>query len=442
MNKENRYIFSIIATYFYDTPEVMEKILAEQTDFERLSREEMKTESNNFSEEKKIAIFAYIFLYDQITNDNGNLNHILELLNLPHTLKRNCASIFDDIRIKYVISEYSSKNKDFFEIFIEPEDYITESINRIVLLPISEPKKILTGLSINDFMHNFDRTATEKLRGNIALEKALKLYSRYDIERLITIQYTGTNIKVTSKNIPYLYEILEEACRVLDIKEIPELYLEQGFINACTIGADKPIIVLSNSTLSLLTRDELLFIIGHELGHIKCQHVLYSMIAQYLPSIAQYIGNMTFGIGDLVGQIANAALFDWLRKAEFSADRAGLLVCQDLNSAISTMQKLAGFPPKFYEFLDTEDFIAQAESFNSFDNNTFDKALKFVSSMYADHPWTVYRAYEMMRWAETGSYDRILNKNKAEIGYSCPHCGAPYRIGAKFCGNCGTEIPQ
>ena len=113
----------------------------------------------------------------------------------------------------------------------------------------------------------------------------MKLYYEYNFERLVTVQYTGSNIRVTEKNLPYLYNALKTVCEVLDVKEIPPLYVAPGSLNACTIGSSKPIIVISGICLSLLTYDELLFILGHEVGHIKSQHVLYHSIGNFIPYI-------------------------------------------------------------------------------------------------------------------------------------------------------------
>ena len=65
-----------------------------------------------------------------------------------------------------------------------------------------------------------------------------------------------------------------EACRILDIDEIPELYIHlEDKIASYTSGEKRRVIVLSSGAVELLNEDELLFLIGRELGHIKSNHV-------------------------------------------------------------------------------------------------------------------------------------------------------------------------
>ena len=53
------------------------------------------------------------------------------------------------------------------------------------------------------------------------------------IERVYNIQYTGSNLKVTKENYPKIYQYLEDACRILDLKKVPDLYISWDYsINA------------------------------------------------------------------------------------------------------------------------------------------------------------------------------------------------------------------
>ena len=60
------------------------------------------------------------------------------------------------------------------------------------------------------------------------------------------------------------------------IKNHPTDSVIKGGINAFTTGVEEPILVLSESVLSLRPREQE-FIIGHELGHILFeQHAFFS----------------------------------------------------------------------------------------------------------------------------------------------------------------------
>lgn len=125
--------------------------------------------------------------------------------------------------------------------------------------------------------------------------------------------------------------------------------------------------------------------------------------------------------------------------SEFTADRAALLTCQDKDAAIETIIKMAGAPQKIFDKLNKDAFLKQAEEFEKKFGNIADTAIRTISIMSSSHPWTVYRAGELIKWIESGEYERIL---KEYAGIKCPHEGCDNIIpkGAKECNFCGLPI--
>ena len=114
------------------------------------------------------------------------------------------------------------------------------------------------------------------------------------------MKYTGNNLQVTHRNLPEIHDLLREACRILEMEEVPELYLQlEDKITSFSSGEKRRMIVLSSGAIELLTEEELLFLIGRELGHIRSDHVLYRMMAESLAVIAQLISDVTLGMGNL-----------------------------------------------------------------------------------------------------------------------------------------------
>ncbi|MEM6770316.1 MAG: M48 family metallopeptidase, partial [Bacteroidota bacterium] len=211
---------------------------------------------------------------------------------------------------------------------------------------MTEPQ-LLTGLRSTDYEHPFDRKALNALEGTPGFEYLMKKFWEYGIETMLTVQCTGSNLQVTKSNFPRLYETFQYACATLDLPVKPRLYFQLGAdINAYATGVENPIVVLSSETADRMTDEELLFIMGHELGHIKSNHVLYQNMGQVIPILGSYVGQVTFGVGNVISLGLTLALQNWKRMAEFTADRAGLLACQNYESAASAMVKLAGLPPQ------------------------------------------------------------------------------------------------
>src|SRR6185369_8394047 len=139
-----------------------------------------------------------------------------------------------------------------------------------------------------------------------------------------------------------LHLALGWGCKFLGVDE-PELYVHLDPVpNAFTYGHTHPFIVLSSGLVDMLDDEERFFIIAHELGHIKAGHVLYTIIARNIAEIISILGQNTLGVGLLLGQSLVVALHDWYRKAELTADRAGLLCVQDIDPCIRVFMKLAG----------------------------------------------------------------------------------------------------
>lgn len=159
-------------------------------------------------------------------------------------------------------------------------------------------------------------------------------------------------------------------------------------------------------------------------------------------------GAATFGIGAAIATGLQLALLNWQRKSEFSADRAGLLACQNVEAATSAFMKVAGAPPKYYRTLKVADFEKQAKQFDGIDDS-LGKIAKNLSVMGSSHPWTVMRGHELYKWVDSGEYHKVLKRTTAidstesianDKGTYCPDCGSLCGTDARFCTECGKGL--
>lgn len=266
-------------------------------------------------------------------------------------------------------------------------------------------KKILTGLEHSSYEHPFDKAALEKLEAAPLLPRFFRWITTNTVERIYTVQYTGSNIKVTRDNYPEIYQSLEDACTILGLQTIPDLYIEWSYnINACTVGAEHPIIIVNSGLIDLCDEDERLFILGHEVGHILSMHMLYHMMAQIVNMFIDSIPG-----GKLVAGGLQYALYYWYRMSEFTADRAGMLCCQNQDAMIRAFIKMAGLPLKEFSNIHTDTFLRQARDFRMLDYEGLNQVVKFISIADDTHPWTVMRSAELLRWMDSGEYNRLLS---------------------------------
>jgi len=311
------------------------------------------------------------------------------------------------------------------------------------------PPRDLTGLLPQAYEHPSDAAALNALQHVTGLGEVISKLNAWSFDRLLRVELTGSYLQVTPDSFPDLDELLTVACRRLDMPARPDLYIGGSGVNAFTACVERPLILVYSGAVEHFSAEELLFVLAHELGHIKSAHVLYYQTAEFFPIIGEIIGSATLGLGDLVFRGMQVALMHWKRMAEFTADRAGLLACQDTDVALRTMMKLAGLPRKYFSAINTEDFIRQAQAFQAMDTDKLSMMAKWLNSMDATHPYTVMRAQQMLEWIQSGDYQRVLSapqsvriRMPAGVSGFCNKCGSPLKGSEIFCPNCGDRKAQ
>ncbi|WP_296602788.1 M48 family metallopeptidase [Nocardioides sp.] len=261
----------------------------------------------------------------------------------------------------------------------------------------------LTDISSRAWEHPADRGALVALRKLKGFDSLLKAISGLFNERAVRLVFLGSAVRVDERQFTRLHGLLGEVARTLDAPELPEMYVvanpEPG---ALTIGMNKPFIVLNSGLVDLLDTDELRFVIAHELGHAMSGHAVYQTLLQRLIQLTGVLSSVP--VGGLGFRAIMAALYEWSRKSELSADRAGLLATQDPATAFRVHMKLAS--GGHLEDLDATSFFAQGQEYD--DADLRDSVLKMLLVENRSHPFLVVRASELRRWVDSGEYTRIL----------------------------------
>ncbi len=319
------------------------------------------------------------------------------------------------------------------------------------------------GLSHQAFQHPLDRQAMIALEKVPLLPQGVSFVSSAFFERLLHIEHISDNTRVTAQQYPSLYRQYLKLAAVLDVKRLPDLYIDTTpTVNAYATGIQNYFIVLNSGLIDILTEDELLAILGHELGHVKCEHMLYTTLAQFLRDYGVDILNqfVPVGLGALAGQGLQLALMEWYRKAEFSCDRAALIATQNVESICSALAKLAGYAKNLDGALNLEEIMRQANDYQEIGaESKVEKVLKLYVLLNKTHPYPVVRVKEIRQWSESTEYAQILAGNYKQLvaqatrpsgmqplatptGVKCtnPKCGRVWSPGTGFCGKCSTNL--
>lgn len=327
----------------------------------------------------------------------------------------------------------------------------TETVPPTVTSWDSRQRIRLSNLSSAAFVSDTDRAALENIQKIPLLPQILRKFHELAMDKISYVQNSAESIRCGPKQYPTLHRMLRESCEVLQITE-PELYVRQSEVfNAYTSGANQTFIVLHSCLIEHLTDDELLFIIGHECGHIKAGHVLYQEIGRMLMPLLEILGQATLGLGQLAGLGLVAAFYEWMRQAEMSCDRAGLLVVQDPRSALSALMKLGGGSTRFDNEANLDTFLEQARNHSKTSGlEGLSRAILFVMyNWQLTHPQVVYRAKGLDEWEQSGAYQRILDGNyprdmmgSSQLGQQikCPGCRKMVTASLSFCPECGQDL--
>jgi Zn-dependent protease with chaperone function len=273
------------------------------------------------------------------------------------------------------------------------------------------------GISSEAFRHPLDSQAEQALRSLPGFDFLARKFVEFFAERPQLIYLMGNTIQVGPRQYSTIYHMFRECVRDLDIYPEPALFVEQNpTANSYALGQEHPYIVINTGILDLLSEAEIRVVLANELGHIKCGHTILIQMAMWARRAASALGDLTFGIGNFVTQGLLLAFYEWRRKAELSADRAALLVVEDLNTVMTTMMKLSGGSNKFAHECHLREFIKQSENYQALDEDGLNQVYKLlmytgmVDSMLT-HPFPVERIHYLRQWAASPEYQQIRQGN-------------------------------
>ena len=271
---------------------------------------------------------------------------------------------------------------------------------------MSISKTLLLGLTSDHFRHPLDLQATQALKQLPGMDLVVRNLLGPIAEQFFYLENIASSVLVSEKQLPHLHKLLVEACQILDL-EVPQLYIRQHPIpNAYTFAmrGRQPFIVVHTSLVELLTPEEIQAVLAHELGHLKCDHGVYLTLANLMVLAVAQLPSF----GALLAQSLQSQLLEWVRCAEFTCDRAALLVTQDPRVVASLLMKLTGGSPTLAPQLNLDAFLEQARSYDDVSSSELGELLKQAQTSQLTHPVPVLRAREIDRWASSKDYQTLL----------------------------------
>lgn len=205
--------------------------------------------------------------------------------------------------------------------------------------------------------------------------------------------YTGP------RAMPEVYRAVLDAARILGVAVPPAIVARVPMDTQGTYGTDGRAFLLISSFFARPAADpELRFLIGRQVGHLAAGHVtarsVYALLADHNgvrrlarralgPTLEVVLAPLSIGV--------RLPLSRWHRVGEVTADRAGLLVCDDLPAARRALLRCAlGTTPD----IDADAYLDQNRA-------SKDGGPGKWTEILSDRPWLHKRLQALSLWARS-----------------------------------------
>jgi Zn-dependent protease with chaperone function len=186
---------------------------------------------------------------------------------------------------------------------------------------------------------DYEDPSDRLLRSTVRLAWPVPLLARLFVQHLgepwLSGKLTGKGVKVGPRRLRDLDRPCRLAAEVLGVRP-PELFLTRDTtVEMTLLGTEsRSTLAVTSTLLESVEEDELFYLLGRQMGHIRSGHVELLTLMRWLKD----------ALGSALKRLAMPAtlvLQRWQRAATFSADRAGLIATQDLHSSCQALLRVA-----------------------------------------------------------------------------------------------------
>lgn len=289
---------------------------------------------------------------------------------------------------------------------LHPEGYTCGGCSQRLFLAADEPMR---ALSAKAYLHSLDRRSMLALDSIPGVPQLTKHMLSKVGDRTTRLMLMSSAVRCGADQFPELVKLMETARTRLDVTVAPALFLgESANMNALSIGFNDPIVMVHSALLDQLSDEEMVAVLGHELGHLHPSHHVYHALGNLL----LMGGAAAAGVASALALPLRMALLHWQRASELTADRAALLACRDLRTCVRLMLKFAGGnrPGTVGRTrIQLAPFIRQARELAGQESSSvIDSILAAWITINRSHPFVAWRVMHLIQWVEKGRYLDIL----------------------------------
>ncbi|MFQ6098558.1 MAG: M48 family metallopeptidase [Armatimonadota bacterium] len=246
------------------------------------------------------------------------------------------------------------------------------------------------------YQFDLDLRARQRLRDVARWRELSRFFIEKEAEPWISSELMGAGVKLSERQFPYAHQLAKHAADTLGIP-CPQVFVRQGSeANSFAHGVGSiSFVVITHSLFEQLDDEGLSFVLGHEMGHIASGHAVDATVIEWL----RRSGSENAANDRL--DVLRPAL-DWMRKSEITADRAGLIVGRNLESASRVILTLTLGSMRLASQVDLDDYV-ESQTFALRWNPVHGR----VEAQHT-HPFAPLRIHHLRQFAASDAYREAL----------------------------------
>lgn len=256
----------------------------------------------------------------------------------------------------------------------------------------------LVGLQVEKFAHPDDQAAMRSLKKLKAVDKAASYLEDLGDNLYYRMSMLGNCVRIMPENDPRVYQILRDVCKILDYDTVPEIYSTRSYaLDIQPSGVKKPILLVPDFVLNNYDDSLLYFNFGRAVTRLKSGSLKLYIAAQTLMIATSSV--------DWISEPVKLGFANWMRKSELTADRGGLLACQNIQTAMVFLMNKAGAALADAKRVPYLDYIEAYKIDNQL--AAVGKSLQTLTNCTG---WANDRIMELFTWYASGRYDDLLEE--------------------------------
>lgn len=267
-------------------------------------------------------------------------------------------------------------------------------------------KIIFKGLKLEDYIHPEEKNFCFGAENISLVQEGLDFLNDLSIQLVRQIT-EGKWVELKCETAPKIFKLLEEVCTILDFPYRPKIFTRhERSLKIIAGGTDYMQILIPDYILKEYSSKMQLYLIGNTISMFKSGHVQLATISSVLCD-----NSLTAPV--------RLALMAYLRAADLTSDRGGLLACQNFEAAARCILAETGFPVNELRYLNdseilnlTEEYILEMSYAESGDSDLLTQFVALLKRVTQDETPPYIRLKELLSWYRS-DYQKILFKGVA-----------------------------